>query len=186
VHRYQFKQNIHARYLGLIRAIYLCLAIVIFSACGSVASATAATKNTNSTKTPTAAPPQDTAPTPSPTAGPPCTGSLWSSTITFVGPNIPLPPLTVYGLTESFPPANGWVGHYLRLCTSGNLDTVSLFIAQHMPAEGWQYGDPPSDCLCGGLRVWSRPNDNRLIQFDDHPYLLNGTVQWGVSVYTKG
>lgn len=120
---------------------------------------------------------------PTPTAGLPCSGGRWGAITAFIGPNIPLPPLTVTGPDE-YTPSGSWAGHFVQLCTGGNLESVSAFVQQHMPPEGWTLGSPPADCICNGLPVWSRANDGRLVQFDSHPTLFNGAVRWSVTIFT--
>ena len=167
------------RILQVLAALILAASI---AGCGGTSAAQGG-KHTTSTSAPTK-PTATTNPDATATAGPVCQGGLWHGIIDSAGPNIPLPPQTVSGLRENFPSDGTWTGLITRLCTSGNLEQVDGWEQQHMLDAGWNEGQPPSSCTsCAGL-VWTHANDNRLVQFEPHPTLLNGTVQWSVIIYT--
>jgi hypothetical protein len=160
------------------------LALFFYGCGGNGSTAGSHTTAEKPTANPTATSTVDPAATP--TFGPACSGSLWTSSISSAGTDIPLPQSTVAGLVETFPTINGWTGRYRRLCSSGNNDSVSSFINTQMKRHGWSYGPPSGGCTCNGLSVWSRSNDGRLVQFDDHPTMNGGHVQYGVTIFTQG
>lgn len=165
------------------------LSLILFTGmlCLAACSSSAQVNTRSATRTPaaTATPDIFAPPTPLPTAGLPCHGGQWGNIIAYAGANIPVPPLTVAGPAETFPPSGSWVGHYLSLCTGGNLDYIASFQNTQMTAAGWNFGAPPNDCVCNGAFVWSRAGDGRLVQFEPHPSLGNGQVRWGVTVYVR-
>jgi hypothetical protein len=122
-----------------------------------------------------------------PTPGVPCKGGEWGKVITSVGTNIPLPPQTVRGTGENFDvESSGWDGQYISLCTGGTIDGITEFISDHMTQLGWNYGPPIGGCTCSAYNVWTRANDPRQVQFEQHPSEHNGQVRWGVICYRKG
>jgi hypothetical protein len=160
------------------------IAILLLAGCSSSTNTgtTGVKQGTTATSSPTATITVNPAATA--TFGPPCVGDLWINPITSAGDNIPLPPQTISGLLETSPYVDGWVGHYMRLCTSGNTDYVNAFVEAQMPANGWSYGPASQGCICNGLPVWSRSNEMRFVQFDEHPNQVHGDVQWGVTVFS--
>jgi hypothetical protein len=118
--------------------------------------------------------------------GAPCGGSLWGISLNGIGVSIPLPPQTVGGISETYPSDGAWVGHITRLCTRGNPDSVEAWEETHMSAAGWSYGQQPSNCVsCAGM-VWSHANNSHLVQFEQHPTVVNNAVQWSVTVFSRG
>lgn len=161
-------------------ALLCCMAM---AGCGTskTAKATGVAPTPTVTATATADP---FSPSPTPTTGPPCSGGRWGGVTAFGGPNVPLPPLTVTGPAEDTP-SGSWTGYFVQLCTGGTITSVTTFVQQHMPPEGWSLGQPPASCVCNGLLVWSRSGDARLIQFEAHPYLDGGAVRWSITTFTQ-
>ncbi len=164
-------------------ALLLCLASL--SACSFPAAAT-----TQATALPTATYTPEPVITGTGTAfiyAAPCSGSLWNKNIiTVIDTSIPLPPETVGGLLEDFPPVNGWIGYYTRLCTGAPYAVIQQYETAKLEAAGWAYVNPPSLCPCGGGLVWSKPSDPRLIVFDSHPAEIGADTQWGITIYKAG
>lgn len=170
---------------GRVLVLALVLGLTGLAGCGSSERMVAGTPAPARTPAATATPGEFAPPTATPTAGMPCQGGPWGQIIAFAGAKIPLPPSTVAGPAETFPPSGSWVGHYQSLCTGGNLETVASFQNMQMAAAGWSFGAPPNDCVCNGAFVWSQTGDGRLVQFEPHPSLGNGQVRWGVTIYTR-